>query len=153
MPSEVHTIVVGGGTGGATCAGLLAAHGTESVLLLEAGPDYGPFQDGNWPRELLDARAIPLSHDWGLNSGDVYSHRVLEFPRARVMGGCSAHNCSATRRMAGYRRSDGRSQRGVMMAFPKVSDKTICRYSAVSRLVSLESRGLVAPRSAAARRR
>jgi len=61
--------------------------------------------------------------------------------------------CSATRRMAGYRRSDGRSQRGVMMAFPKVSDKKICRYSAVSRLLSLESSGLVAPRSAAARRR
>jgi hypothetical protein len=35
--------------------------------------------------------------------------------------------CSATRRMAGFRRSDGRSQRGVMMAFPKVSDKKICR--------------------------
>jgi choline dehydrogenase len=96
IPSEVHTIVVGGGTGGATCAGLLAAHGTESVLLLEAGPDYGPFQGGHWPLDLLDARAIPLSHDWGLNSGDVYSHRVLEFPRARVMGGCSAHNgCTA----------------------------------------------------------
>jgi choline dehydrogenase len=97
IPSEVHTVVVGGGTGGAACAGLLAAHGTESVLLLEAGPDYGAFKDGNWPKDLLDARAIPLSHDWGLNSGDVYSHRVLEFPRARVMGGCSAHNgCTAS---------------------------------------------------------
>ena len=97
IPFEVHTIVVGGGTGGATCAGLLAAHGSESVLLLEAGPDYGLFEGGNWPRELLDARAIPLSHDWGLNSGAVYPDRVIEFPRARVMGGCSAHNgCTAS---------------------------------------------------------
>jgi DNA-binding response OmpR family regulator len=35
--------------------------------------------------------------------------------------------CSATGRMAGFRRSDGRSQRGVMMAFPKISDKKITR--------------------------
>jgi choline dehydrogenase len=97
LPKEVHTIVVGGGTGGATCAGLLAAHSTDSILLLEAGPDYGPFQGGTWPHDLLDARAIPLSHDWGLNSGDFCRDRVIDFPRARVMGGCSAHNgCTAS---------------------------------------------------------
>jgi hypothetical protein len=55
--------------------------------------------------------------------------------------------------MAGQRQSDGRSRRGVMMAFPKISDKKICRYSTVSRLVSLVSRDLPALRSAAARRR
>ncbi|MCB8881375.1 GMC family oxidoreductase [Acidisoma cellulosilytica] len=97
IPSDIHTVVIGGGTGGATCAGLLAAHGSESVLLLEAGPDYGAFQAGRWPKDLLDARAIPLSHDWGLNSGAVYPDRIIDFPRARVMGGCSAHNgCTAS---------------------------------------------------------
>ena len=40
---DTHTIVVGAGTGGATAAGLLAEHGSEPVLLLEAGPDYGPL--------------------------------------------------------------------------------------------------------------
>jgi choline dehydrogenase-like flavoprotein len=96
LPPETGTIVIGGGTGGAACAGLLAEHGTEPVLLLEAGPDYGALIDGRWPAELLDARYIPLSHDWGLDSGSALPGRVLDFPRARVMGGCSAHNgCTA----------------------------------------------------------
>jgi choline dehydrogenase len=96
LPPETSTIVIGGGTGGAACAGLLAEHGAEPILLLEAGPDYGPLGDGRWPAELLDARYIPLSHDWRLDSGSALPGRVLDFPRARVMGGCSAHNgCTA----------------------------------------------------------
>jgi choline dehydrogenase len=96
LPTETSTIVIGGGTGGAACAGVLAEHGTEPVLLLEAGPDYGPLAEGRWPAELLDARYIPLSHDWGLDSGSTLPGRVLDFPRARVIGGCSAHNgCTA----------------------------------------------------------
>ena len=96
LPPETSTIVIGGGTGGAACAGLLAEHGTEPIPLLEAGPDHGPLADGRWPAELLDARYIPLSHDWGLDSGTAVPGRVLDFPRARVMGGCSAHNgCTA----------------------------------------------------------
>jgi choline dehydrogenase len=96
LPRETDTIVIGGGTGGAACAGLLAQYGTEPVLLLEAGPDYGPLVNDRWPADLLDARYIPLSHDWGLNSGSVLPGRVLDFPRARVLGGCSAHNgCTA----------------------------------------------------------
>jgi choline dehydrogenase len=96
LPRETSTIVIGGGTGGAACAGLLAEHGTDPVLLLEAGPDYGPLDDNGWPQDLLDARYIPLSHDWGLDSGAALPGRVLDFPRARVIGGCSAHNgCTA----------------------------------------------------------
>ena len=97
IPSETSTIVVGGGTGGAACAGLLAANSDEPVLLLEAGPDYGHADDHQWPRDLLSASAIPLSHDWGMDSGAACKHRVLDFPRARVIGGCSAHNgCTAS---------------------------------------------------------
>jgi hypothetical protein len=91
----------------------------------------------------------------GSSSGKQLQHDIemSGLGRSAVNSKVESYFCSATRRMAGYRRSDGRSQRGVMMAFPKVSDKKICRYSAVSRLLSLESSGLVAPRSAAARRR
>ena len=39
--------MIGGGTAGAAVAGLLAERGDQSVLLLEAGPDYGPFVRGN----------------------------------------------------------------------------------------------------------
>jgi choline dehydrogenase len=91
---DTHTIVVGAGTGGATVAGLLAERGTD-VLLLEAGPDYGP-QSERWPADMLDARVVPTSHDWGHTSEATYPDRVLDFPRTRIVGGCSAHNgCTA----------------------------------------------------------
>jgi choline dehydrogenase len=78
-------VVIGAGSSGSTVAGLLAAAGRE-VVLLEAGPDYGPFGDARWPSELVDARAIATSHDWG------YTHDRWTFERARVIGGCSSHN-------------------------------------------------------------
>ncbi len=96
IPQHADTVVVGGGTAGAAVAGILAERSEQSVLLLEAGPDYGPFVDGRWPSDLTDARLIPTSHDWGYNSGAAYKPRVIAFERARVAGGCSSHNgCAA----------------------------------------------------------
>jgi len=78
-------VVVGAGSAGCAVAGRLAEQGRD-VLLLEAGPDYGPSDSGRWPAELLSARMLATSHDWGYAAG-----RWL-FERARVMGGCSSHN-------------------------------------------------------------
>ena len=96
LPREVDTVVIGAGTGGSALTGVLAAHSTESILLLEAGPDYGAFADGGWPADVLDAGAIPLSHDWDLTT-DAAAGPVLDLPRAKVLGGCSSHNgCTAS---------------------------------------------------------
>jgi len=96
LPSFADTIVIGGGTAGAAIAGLLAERSEQSVLLIEAGPDYGSFATGRWPAELTDAGAIPMTHDWGYHSGEQYKPRVIGFERARVIGGCSSHNgCAA----------------------------------------------------------
>ncbi len=96
FPRRADTIVIGGGTAGAAVAGLLAERADESILLLEAGPDYGPFSGGRWPPGILDARALPVSHDWGYDSGAMYAPRVVKFERGRVLGGCSSHNgCAA----------------------------------------------------------
>jgi choline dehydrogenase len=97
LPHEVDTIVIGAGTAGSALTGVLAEQSTDSVLLIEAGPDYGTHAGGRWPADVLDAKAVPLSHDWDLNSGQTIPGRVLDFPRARVLGGCSSHNgCTAS---------------------------------------------------------
>lgn len=85
MDLRADFVVVGGGSSGAALAGRLVAAGRE-VLLLEAGPDYGSIDSGRWPGELMDARMLATTHDWG------YTHERWTFERARVIGGCSAHN-------------------------------------------------------------
>jgi choline dehydrogenase len=84
-------VVVGGGSSGAVIAARLAEAGRD-VVLVEAGPDYGPFQGDRWPKDLLNAHAIALSHDWKFGSGPVEGRNPWTFERARVIGGCSAHN-------------------------------------------------------------
>jgi choline dehydrogenase len=82
---EAEVAIVGGGTAGAVVAGRLAAAGRD-VLVIEAGPDYGPLADARWPADLLDAVTLPTSHDWGYRDGN----HALD--RAKVLGGCSVHN-------------------------------------------------------------
>jgi choline dehydrogenase len=88
---EWDAVVCGGGTAGSLVAARLVGAG-QRVLLLEAGPDYGHLDEGRWPADLLDSSTIPASHDWGYTSGPELPGRSLPYERARVIGGCSAHN-------------------------------------------------------------
>ena len=103
LPQEIDLLIVGGGTSGAALAGIVARDTDLSVVLLEAGPDYGSFAGGDWPKDLLDARTFGGSHEWGYSGLAHPSHRdPTAFERARVLGGCSAHNgCVA---LLGHRR-------------------------------------------------
>ncbi len=82
---EADDIVIGGGSAGAVVAARLIEKG-RTVVLVEAGPDYGSVDDPRWPTELVDARMLATSHDWQY-AGDRWT-----FSRARVIGGCSSHN-------------------------------------------------------------
>lgn len=99
---EFRVVVVGGGTAGCAVAARLVEGGLD-VTLLEAGPDYGPLTTGGWPADLLDATTLATSHDWGYG-GPAADGRHLAFDRARVIGGCSAHNGSTM--SAGWRGDD-----------------------------------------------
>ncbi|MFI5953280.1 GMC family oxidoreductase [Cryptosporangium sp. NPDC051539] len=100
LPLEAEYVIVGGGTAGNVVAARLAEAGRD-VLVLEAGPDFGPFGSDAWPADLLDATRLGHSNDWGYDSGDTLPVRV-GFERARAIGGCSDFN--GTTQTWGHRR-------------------------------------------------
>ena len=86
MPERFDVIVVGGGTAGCVLAARLSEEPERTVCLVEAGPDYGRYAEGRWPSDMLDARTLPMSHLWETEPDD------RSASRARILGGCSAHN-------------------------------------------------------------
>ena len=85
MPRDkFDVLILGGGTAGCVLASRLSEDEERAVCLVEAGPDYGPFDGGGWPADMLDGRLPPDSHDWRDEHG--------RLPVARIVGGCSAHN-------------------------------------------------------------
>jgi choline dehydrogenase len=83
--TEFEFLIAGGGSAGCVLAARLTEGGRD-VCLVEAGPDYGPHADGRWPADILDARQLAFSHAWETERED------RSQLRARIMGGCSAHN-------------------------------------------------------------
>ena len=79
-------LVLGGGTAGCALAARLSEEPSRRVCLVEAGPDYGPYADGRWPDDILDARQLAFSHSWETDRED------RSQLRARILGGCSSHN-------------------------------------------------------------
>jgi choline dehydrogenase len=84
--TSFDVLVAGGGTAGCVLAARLSEDPDRRVCLVEAGPDYGPLAAGRWPADILDARQLAFSHSWETDRED------RSQLRARILGGCSAHN-------------------------------------------------------------
>jgi choline dehydrogenase len=88
----MRIVIAGGGTAGCILAARLGAIPGAEIVLLEAGPHYGP---GMWPRELTHAyRIIKETHDWGLLAQAGASPRMVHVPRGKVVGGSSITNAT-----------------------------------------------------------
>ncbi|KAF8209213.1 hypothetical protein K438DRAFT_2066216 [Mycena galopus ATCC 62051] len=90
---EYDFVIVGGGTAGLVVANRLTENAKFSVLVLEAGVSNEGVLDSTIPF-LVNDLLVPNIYEWnytttpqpGLNG------RALSYLRARMLGGCSAHN-------------------------------------------------------------
>ena len=138
-PLGCDVVVVGAGSSGSVIAGRLAAETDASVVLVEAGPDYGARSSGDWPADLLDGGALVTSHDWGYASGELPGREPITFPRARVIGGCSAHNGCVVAVGARRTTTAGRRRPAIRDGLPMRSGPRSRERSSVSRCAPMRT--------------
>ncbi|KAJ7243021.1 aryl-alcohol oxidase [Mycena rebaudengoi] len=95
LPSlEYDFVIVGGGTAGNVVANRLTENPNFSVLVLEAGVSNEGVLDSTIPFFVRNLVPGPNQYEWNYTTTPQsgLNDRVIRFPRAHILGGCSAHN-------------------------------------------------------------
>ncbi|WP_229418043.1 GMC family oxidoreductase [Massilia sp. Root351] len=87
----VDVLVIGGGSAGAVLAARLSERADRSVLLLEAGTAYAPW---DYPAVVSSSDRLggDASHEWGYQTEAGFIGHPVQALRGKVLGGSSAIN-------------------------------------------------------------
>ena len=111
-------LIVGAGSAGCAIAARASEDPQRSVLLCEAGPDYGDL--ANTPYDLVNSHNNSYhAHDWGLTHLPT-RERSVALPRGRVTGGSSAANTAIALRGMPEDYDEWASQGNPEWAWPRV---------------------------------
>jgi choline dehydrogenase-like flavoprotein len=94
VKQEFDVIIVGAGSSGCALAARLSETPDRRVLLIEAGPHFGPMSA--FPPEMAYARSLAVAmpghpNNWSF-TGQLFPGRVAPVARGKVVGGSSAVN-------------------------------------------------------------